>query len=78
MESYVLDGFPAECSSIHLALFQSVSNAADLRRRLVEVATAQGPEAEVERDRLDYAFIDAHLVSSKWEPGLMVVSDVSR
>jgi hypothetical protein len=62
MESYRLEGFPPEYSTVHIALFHGVTNAADLRQKLVTVASAQGIDAETERNKLDYAFIDASLV----------------
>ncbi len=62
MESYHLEGFPEEGSAVHMAFFCHVTNAADLRQRLIQVAAQTGTDAEAERDMLDYAFIDADLV----------------
>jgi EKC/KEOPS complex subunit CGI121/TPRKB len=66
MESYNLPHFPVEHSSIHLAFFKNVTNSADLRKRLVAAATMEGSEGDAERDVLDYAFIEANMVSLGW------------
>jgi len=66
MESYNLPHFPVEHSSIHLAFFKNVTNSADLRKRLVAAASMEGPEGDAERDVLDYAFIEANMVSPGW------------
>lgn len=64
MESYHLSQFPVDHSSVHLAFFKNVTNSADLRKRLVAAATMEGEEGDRERDLLDYAFVEANMVSS--------------
>lgn len=63
MESYHLSQFPVDHSSVHLAFFKNVTNSADLRKRLVAAATMEGEEGDKERDLLDYAFVEANMVS---------------
>ncbi|KAJ9106678.1 hypothetical protein QFC20_004009 [Naganishia adeliensis] len=65
MESYILPNFPREFSSIHLCLFQNVTNSASLRTRLVQAATMEGAEGDVARDELDYGFVEASMVVSR-------------
>lgn len=62
MESYNYTQFPDDASNVHVALFTNVSNAADLRNRLVQASTMQGEDGEAERQAVDFAFIDATLV----------------
>ena len=66
MESYELSQFPVDHSTVHLAFFKNVTNSADLRKRLVAAASMEGPEGDAERDVLDYAFIEANMVSPGW------------
>jgi hypothetical protein len=63
MESYHLSQFPVDHSSVHLAFYKNVTNSADLRKRLVAAATMEGEEGDRERDLLDYAFVEANMVS---------------
>lgn len=63
MESYHLSQYSLSYSSIHLALFHNVTNSAELRKRLVAASTMEGLEGDRERDRLDYAFVEADMVS---------------
>lgn len=62
MQSYDYAHFPDYSSNFHFALFTNVSNAADLRNRLVQASTMQGEEGEAERQAVDFAFIEATLV----------------
>jgi hypothetical protein len=64
MESYHLSQFPVDHSSVHLAFFKHVTNSADLRKRLVAASSMEGEEGDRERDLLDYAFVEANMVSS--------------
>ncbi|KAK7051385.1 hypothetical protein VNI00_004885 [Paramarasmius palmivorus] len=49
----------------HVALFHPVKNAAEIRKRIVEAARMQGEQGEEERQKMDFAFIEAGLVTSK-------------
>ena len=62
METYTLSQFPEPYSTIHIALFHTVTNASTIRKRLITASTASGPEGELSRSQLDYAFLDAPLV----------------
>ena len=62
METYTLSHFPEPYSTIHIALFHTVTNARTIRNRLITASTAPGPEGELSRSQLDYAFLDASLV----------------
>ncbi|KAG8808728.1 hypothetical protein FRC18_004881 [Serendipita sp. 400] len=62
MEVYHIPHFGA---SVHTALFHDVSNASALRSRLVAASTMQGEEGVMERGAVNFAFIDARLITSK-------------
>lgn len=66
MESYTYDYLPAHLSSVHIALFTDVTNAAELRTRIVQAATQAGEEGERARDAVSFAFVDARLVSNSF------------
>ena len=63
MQSYKLAQFPQPYSTIHLALFKKVTNATEIRKRLVEAATTSGVEGDELRRQVDFGFIEANLVS---------------
>lgn len=48
----------------YVALFSSVYNAANIRKRIVNASILAGDEGEEERDAVNFAFIDATLVCS--------------
>ncbi|BGP39107.1 hypothetical protein JCM10450v2_003060 [Rhodotorula kratochvilovae] len=63
MESYPL---PYHGSTIHLALFAPIQNAAELRKRLVTASTLPADEAgDSERRAVDFAFVDARMITSR-------------
>ncbi len=62
METFQVEGFPADSATVHVAFFRLVENSGALRTRLISAASASGPESDAERDALDFAFIDADLV----------------
>ncbi|VDB86758.1 unnamed protein product [Peniophora sp. CBMAI 1063] len=49
---------------VHIALFHDVSNSADIRKRIIAAATLKGEEGDAERERVNFAFVDARLVTS--------------
>ncbi|KAH9995180.1 CGI-121-domain-containing protein [Russula compacta] len=61
MESFV---YPHFSSTVHVALFKSITNATELRARIVRASTLEGIEGEVEREDVNFAFINARLVTS--------------
>ena len=64
MESYTYPHFPPHLSHAHIALFTDVKNASELRKRIVAAASMVGEEGEAERERVNFAFVEAKLVSS--------------
>ncbi|KAI0057743.1 CGI-121-domain-containing protein [Artomyces pyxidatus] len=65
METFTYTHFPAQSSVVHIALFTSVGNAKDIRARIVKASTLGGPEGDAERGAVNFAFIDARLVTSR-------------
>ncbi|KAJ7058213.1 kinase binding protein CGI-121-domain-containing protein [Mycena amicta] len=61
MDSYQL---PHLAAHIHAGLYTGVSNAAALKKRLINAASAEGVEGEREREAVNFAFIDARLITS--------------
>jgi EKC/KEOPS complex subunit CGI121/TPRKB len=62
MESFA---YPHFSSTVHVALFIDVTNAAELKARIVRASTLEGPEGQVEREAVNFAFVDARLVCHK-------------
>ena len=44
-------------------LFTDVKNGPEIRKKIVEAAACQGEEGEALRDAVNFAFVDARLVS---------------
>lgn len=63
METFTNPHFPRNLSVAHVALYAPVNNAKDLRSRIIKAATLDGDEGEQERQAVNFAFIDARLVS---------------
>lgn len=64
METYHLAHFPPNIGTVHVAYFENVTNAPEIRSRLVKAATTEGPEGEAARAAIDFGFVDASLVSA--------------
>jgi EKC/KEOPS complex subunit CGI121/TPRKB len=47
---------------VHTVLFLNVTNATQIKKRIVAAATTEGPIGEQEREAVNFAFIDARLV----------------
>jgi EKC/KEOPS complex subunit CGI121/TPRKB len=62
MESFA---YPHFSSTVHVALFIDVTNAAKLKARIVRASTLEGPEGQWEREAVNFAFVDARLVRRK-------------
>lgn len=60
MESFEYPQFDVQTS---IALFTVVENAAQLRARIVQAATLTGTDGDLEREAVNFAFVDARLVS---------------
>ena len=54
--------YPHFSSTVHVALFLYVTNAAELRARIIRASTLEGVEGEAEREAVNFAFVDARLV----------------
>ncbi|WWC68539.1 uncharacterized protein I206_102468 [Kwoniella pini CBS 10737] len=65
METYTLPSFPSEYSTIHICLFENVTNSSEIKKRLIEAATTEGEEGERLRKEVDYGFIEADILVSK-------------
>lgn len=65
MESYVLpaQAYPDELQEITLALWTDVVNAAEVRQRFIAASTMAGDQGILERQLLDFAFLDGSMVS---------------
>ena len=48
---------------VFAAKFKHVKNAGEIRARIVKAASMEGPEGDKERDAVNFAFINAKLVS---------------
>ena len=65
MQSFVYDNFPSEISNVHFALITNVDNASQIRSRIISAATEAGPEGDKERAAVNFAFVEATLVSAR-------------
>ncbi|KAF4574507.1 hypothetical protein EYR36_005849 [Pleurotus pulmonarius] len=65
METFTNPHFPKNLSVAHVALYASVKNAKELRSRIIKAATLEGDEGEQERQAVNFAFIDARLITSR-------------
>ncbi|KAG1856305.1 CGI-121-domain-containing protein [Suillus tomentosus] len=62
METYYYSQF--NHAVVHVALFDDVTNAAAIRSRIVQAARNLGVDGNTEREAVNFAFIDARLISS--------------
>ena len=46
-----------------ICLFTDVKNGPEIRKKIIEAATCQGEEGDVRRNAVNFAFVDARLVS---------------
>ncbi|EIM85448.1 CGI-121-domain-containing protein [Stereum hirsutum FP-91666 SS1] len=65
METFTYPHFDHHQSVVHVALFLDVSNAKDLRTRIVNASTLTEDAGDVERETVNFAFIDARLITSR-------------
>ncbi|KAJ8592154.1 CGI-121-domain-containing protein [Rhizopogon salebrosus TDB-379] len=49
---------------VHVALFNDVTNSAAIRSRIIQAARIPGVDGDTEREAINFAFIDARLISS--------------
>ncbi|KIJ99413.1 hypothetical protein K443DRAFT_624210 [Laccaria amethystina LaAM-08-1] len=60
--------FPHHHSSqsvAHFALFRDVKNSQALRKRIIAAATIEGADGDQEREAVNFAFIDARLITGR-------------
>ncbi|WWD16436.1 hypothetical protein CI109_100862 [Kwoniella shandongensis] len=65
METYTLSNFPSAYSTIHIALFSNVTNAPEIRTRLIAASVKEGEEGDRARAEVDFGFVEAGLLVSK-------------
>ncbi|KAF8189715.1 kinase binding protein CGI-121-domain-containing protein [Pholiota molesta] len=65
MESLHYPQFDAQHSQVSIALFRNVTNAGAAKARIIAAATAEGEAGDAEREAVNFAFIDARLITSK-------------
>ena len=68
MESLHFPHFQADHSCAYIALFRNVSTSEKLKNRIISASVAEGKLGDKEREAVNFAFIDARLVSipSAW------------
>lgn len=62
METYYYSQF--NHAVVHVALFDDVTNSAAIRSRIIQAARIIGVDGDTEREAINFAFIDARLISS--------------
>ena len=63
MEFYSHNQFPESRRAVYIAFFKNVKNVSHLRNRIVKAATAEGAVGDAERAAVNFAFVEAKLVS---------------
>ena len=66
MNTTAFSHFTPNHSQAYIALFRNVSNASDIKKRIISAATAEGDAGEKEREAVNFAFIDARLVRTSY------------
>lgn len=69
MDAFIFPHLHSDKSTAYFALFRNVENASSLRQRIIKVSTLTNADerAQEERDAVNFAFIDARLVSLRNE-----------
>ncbi|KAG6813178.1 hypothetical protein H0H92_013298 [Tricholoma furcatifolium] len=65
METFSFVQFTGSRAVVHAALYTNVSNGGEVRKRIIDAATAEGEEGEAARDAVNFAYIDARLITSR-------------
>jgi EKC/KEOPS complex subunit CGI121/TPRKB len=63
MDLFYFPHLTPDRATTHVALFLNVRNAATLRKRIIGAATMDEEAGEQEREEVNFAFINARLVS---------------
>lgn len=74
MESFA---YPHFSSIAHVALFNGVTNAAELRARIVRASSLEGDEGDAERETVNFAFINARLVGEMYDTDVLVYATIA-
>lgn len=74
MESFA---YPHFSSIAHVALFNGVTNAAELRARIVRASSLEGDEGDAEREAVNFAFINARLVGEMYDTDVLVYATIA-
>lgn len=77
MDLFYFPHLTPDRATTHIALFRDVKNAAALRKRIISASTMEGDAGELEREEVNFAFIDARLVSPSCLPALNESSNQS-
>jgi EKC/KEOPS complex subunit CGI121/TPRKB len=64
MDLFYFPHLAPDRATTHVALFRNVTNSAALRKRVINASTMAGGTGDFEREQVNFAFIDARLVSS--------------
>jgi EKC/KEOPS complex subunit CGI121/TPRKB len=64
MDLFYFPHLAPDRATTHIALFRNVTNSAVLRKRVISASTLVGEAGDLEREQVNFAFIDARLVSS--------------
>ncbi|KAL4075554.1 kinase binding protein CGI-121-domain-containing protein [Scleroderma citrinum] len=56
--------YPQFNAVVYTAKFKNVKNAGAIRKRIIKAATAVGPDGDAEREAVNFAFIEAKLITS--------------
>ncbi|KIK93849.1 hypothetical protein PAXRUDRAFT_33830 [Paxillus rubicundulus Ve08.2h10] len=62
LETYRFPQF--KLSVVYAAKFKGVTNAATVRSRIINASSMGGPEGEIEREAVNFAFVNAKLITS--------------
>ncbi|RDB15625.1 hypothetical protein Hypma_004011 [Hypsizygus marmoreus] len=65
IETFTFPQFSPDRSVVHVGLYTNIKNAAGLRKRIIGAAGMQGEEGDREREAVNFAFVDARLITSR-------------
>ncbi|KAJ3572596.1 hypothetical protein NP233_g2976 [Leucocoprinus birnbaumii] len=65
MDLFYFPHLAPDRATTHIALFRNVKNAAELRKRIIAAATTEGEAGDAAREEVNFAFIDARLITSR-------------
>jgi hypothetical protein len=65
--------YPVDCSIVHVALFVNVVDSSLLRSRIIKASAIEGEQGILEREAVNFAFINARLVSIRSSFSLLLL-----